>query len=218
MIKKKTNKKSLAEISRMVATSYDIIGHDYHSTRRIHKIDAELQKFSDLLPLNARVLDAGSGSGVPTSKYLSEQGHQMIGIDISDGMLEMAQKNVPDGRFVKMNMTDLKFDDDSFDGVVSLFAIFHIPRTQHHLILSEFHRVLKKGGILVINQGAFDMDGISRFFGEPMMWSNYKPEKTLTMVKEYGFEIIFEGNLVRGGETQYWIFARKKYDKKKKSN
>lgn len=209
MIQDKNKDALTDEISEMVAGSYDLIGHDYHLTRRIHKFDSELQRFSDLLPEYAKILDAGSGSGVPASKYLSKLGHNVTGIDISEGMLESARKNVPQAKFIKMNMRDLSFKSESFDGVVSVFAIFHIPKQYHQDVLSEFHRVLKSGGILMFNQSVRAMDGISRFFGEPMMWSNYHPVETLEIVEDLGFEILFEGNLVRGGEIQYWVIARK---------
>lgn len=197
------------KISKMVAESYNIIGGNYHATRIIDKFNSELRRFSELLPKNARVLDAGSGSGVPTSKYLSEKGLRVTGIDISDGMLEEARRNVPDAEFKKMNMRELQFSDAYFDGIISVFAVFHVPREFHEDVFSEFHRTLKKGGILMINQSVREMNGISRFFGEPMMWSNHHPQDTLQMIKDRGFEIVFEGNLVRGGEIQYWILARK---------
>ena len=42
-----------------------------------------------------------------------------------------------------------------------------------------------------------------------MFWSNYPPEKTLSLVKEAGFKILFDEVLDRGDELQYWVFARK---------
>ena len=51
---------------------------------------------------------------------------------------------------------------------------------------------------------------MSEFFGEPMLWSNNNPGETFESIKKAGFEILFEGPLILGGEKQYWIFARRK--------
>jgi ubiquinone/menaquinone biosynthesis C-methylase UbiE len=106
-------------------------------------------------------------------------------------------------------MTRLTFPDQFFDGVVSLYAIWHISRQKHGLVFDNFYRVLKPNGILFFNTGVHAMDGINNFLGARMYWSAPKPEKTLQLVQGAGFEIIRDEVLVRGGETQYWVFATK---------
>jgi hypothetical protein len=69
--------------------------------------------------------------------------------------------------------------------------------------------MLNDNGILVINTGTYESEGLSKFFGHPMLWSTNNPKQTLAVVKDLGFEIIFEGILKLGGERQYWVFARK---------
>ena len=70
--------------------------------------------------------------------------------------------------------------------------------------------MLKPDGVLMINTGIRESDGLSYFFGEPMLWSNNAPKVTLSFIKKLGFEILFEGVLERGGEVQYWIYAKYK--------
>lgn len=198
--------------SEIVANSWNKIGKMYHDSRNHEKINDVLAKFVEILPKDANVLDAGSGSGVPVSKYLSEAGLQVTGIDISDTMLELARKYVPGGKFLKMNIKNLEFDEETFEGIISVFALFHISRKHHGGILKDFFKILKKGGIMIINTGAGGFDGVSNFFGQPMVWSNNEPEKTLKMAQKAGFKILFEGSLIRGGEVQYWIVAQKPSD------
>jgi SAM-dependent methyltransferase len=99
--------------------------------------------------------------------------------------------------------------DESFDGIISVYTLWHIPRVNHPDIIQNFHRMLTQDGVLVLNTGVYESEGMSNFFGEPMLWSTNNPEKTLSVVKNLGFEIIYEGVLKLGGERQYWIFARK---------
>jgi len=133
----------------------------------------------------------------------------VTGIDISDTMLEMARKNVPEAEFINKDMNNLDFNKNSFDGIISVYALFHVPKNNHPNIFKQFFKILKPGGILLFNTGTSESEGVSKFFGEPMFWSNYDPKKTLEIVKSVGFSILFEGVLVRGGEFQYWIFAKK---------
>ncbi|MFX1588174.1 MAG: class I SAM-dependent methyltransferase [Promethearchaeota archaeon] len=193
----------------MVKKSYNKIAASYYSHRDLNKFNGELDKFIELLPRNGHVLDVGCGAGIPTGKYLVSRGLKVTGIDISDTMLEMARKNVPEADFINKDMNNLDFNENSFDGIISVYALFHVPKNNHPNIFEQFFKILKPGGILLINTGTSESEGVSEFFGEPMFWSNYDPKKTLEIVKSIGFSILFEGVLVRGGEFQYWIFAKK---------
>jgi ubiquinone/menaquinone biosynthesis C-methylase UbiE len=196
-------------VKEIVMNGYNKIASDYYNHRDLSKFNDLLERFVDLLPEKGHVLDAGCGAGIPASKYLVNKGLKVTGIDISDSMLEMARKNVPNTNFLKMDMKELDFDNDTFDGLISVYSLFHIPKEDHSLVFKRFHEVLKLGGILMINTGLNESEGVSNFFGVPMFWSNYSPKKTLDLIKKSSFSIIFEGILVRGGEYQYWIFAKK---------
>ena len=63
--------------------------------------------------------------------------------------------------------------------------------------------------VLLLNTGMYGSDSMSNFFGQPMLWSNHNPSKMLDFVRSAGFEILFEGPLILGGEKQFWIYARK---------
>jgi ubiquinone/menaquinone biosynthesis C-methylase UbiE len=195
---------------QIVIDGWNEIAPLYHSSRNKEKINGELERFIELLPENAHVLDLGSGSGVPVAKYLANAGLNVTGIDISDIMIQMARRNVPQAKFINMDMNNINFPDNAFDGIISVFALFHVPKKNHFSIFKRFHSLLKTNGILLINTGISESEGVSNFFGVPMFWSNHKPEKTLNYVKKAGFSIIFEGILQRVGELQYWIFAKNK--------
>ncbi len=197
------------EIFKIVEESYDKMGERYHNSRNNEKFNSELKKFSSLLPNSAEVLDAGCGVGRPTSEFLVNKGFNVTGVDISKKMVELAKVNVPSATFYQKNILTLDFPDNAFDGIICVYTLWHIPREEHSKIFDNFHRMLKQNGILVINTGIYESEGISRFFGERMLWSTNDPKKTLSSVQELGLEIIFEGILALGGEQQYWIFARK---------
>jgi len=185
------------------------MGEIYHRLRDNQKFIPQLEQLSELLPSSGHVLDAGCGVGKPTSEFLARRGFNVSGVDISKKMIDQARENVPDARFYQRNILTLDFPDSTFDGVVCVYTLWHIPRMNHPTIIRNFHRMLKDDGILVLNTGIHESEGMSTFFGEPMLWSTNDPKKTLEGVKELGSHIIYEGILTLGGERQYWIFAKK---------
>ena len=193
----------------MVRDSYNQMGARYNQIRNRTKNDHELAFFASLLPEQGHVLDAGCGAGEPVAKSLVDYGFRVTGIDVSRSMLDLAKKQVPHGEFLEGDITNLTFPDETFDGVVSLYTIWHISKHKHDLAFQNFYRVLKPGGILFFNTGIRQMDGVDMFLGAPMVWSSPSPGETLVLVKKAGFEVLRDEILIRGGETQYWVFARK---------
>ncbi|MFW9921817.1 MAG: class I SAM-dependent methyltransferase [Candidatus Thorarchaeota archaeon] len=196
------------DIIQTVKISYDKIAAEYYQFRDLKKMNPELEKFSELLTNKGRVLDAGTGAGMPVARFLVNKGLQVTGIDISESMIVAAKKNVPEAEFFQLNILDLNFSENTFDGIICVYTLWHIPRSKHREIFSNFKRMLKHNGILMINTGIRESDNMSLFFGQPMLWSNNNPKETLDQILKLGFEIIFEGILERGGEHQYWIYAR----------
>ncbi|MFW9951387.1 MAG: class I SAM-dependent methyltransferase [Candidatus Thorarchaeota archaeon] len=196
-------------ISRLVEQGYNRIAEDYYSHRNLSKFDNELEEFASLLPDNGYILDVGCGAGIPTVKFLTERGFKVTGIDLSNKMLHLARENVPNADFIKMDMNELQFDKNTFNGIVSVYALFHVPKDNHFNIFKKLFEILKPGGILMINTGVSESEGTNNFFGVPMFWSNFGPKTTLELVKKAGFSILSEEVLERGGEYQYWIFGKK---------
>jgi 2-polyprenyl-3-methyl-5-hydroxy-6-metoxy-1,4-benzoquinol methylase len=200
---------STKSVIDIVGESWNKISEIYAANRNVRKMDRELFKFKGLLPAFGKVLDVGSGAGVPVAKFLAENGFQVIGIDISDTMLTLASKNVPNATFKKMNMLNLEFEKASYDGVICVFSLFHVPRITHKTIFKHFYQLLKPNGVLLLNTGVFGEERFSQFFDVPMFWSSHHPKDTKNLLQETGFSLISHDILTRGGESQYWVFAIK---------
>jgi len=97
-----------------------------------------------------KVLDAGCGDGKDV-KFLLEQGFDPIGVDFTEEFLKIAGEKVPNGKFKLGDITDLSsFDDDSFDGIMAIYSLQHLPAEQLDQTLSGFRRILKPDGQLLI--------------------------------------------------------------------
>ena len=108
--------------------------------------DDVLLPMLDSLP-PGRVLDAGCGTGAVTQQ-LVERGHEVIGIDGSEGMLSRARRAVPGARFELGDLTALPLPDGSVDHVVCSLALTHLSDLTP--FFAEAARVMRPGGHLLV--------------------------------------------------------------------
>ena len=127
---------------------YDTHASDCSIAWDDHFAPEQLGTFMSMLPEYARVLDAGCGTGRYTC-LLQDAGLNVTGIDISPGMLEIAEEKHPELHFMEGDFLQLEFADRSFDGVWAHNSIVHFDQDDDiKTALSEFRRILKTGGIL----------------------------------------------------------------------
>jgi len=101
-----------------------------------------------------RVLDIATGSGdfINVLMKTLKNYDSFVGIDISRKDLESAKKRFKDQpvELLEMNAESLDFNDSSFDTVSMAYSLHHLNRIDK--VLSEMQRVLKLGGIVIIQE------------------------------------------------------------------
>ena len=102
-----------------------------------------------------RVLDLGCGAG-RFMRALRAEGAQPVGVDIAEGALERARRNVP-GAELHLRGADgtIPLEDSSIDVVWCSEVLEHVPDTA--ALLSEIRRVLATRGTLVITTPSHDL-------------------------------------------------------------
>jgi len=171
-----------------------------------------LKKLIKLLPKNPHILDFGCGIGVPFDKYLAEHGCKVTGIDISQKHINEAKKNVPKAKFIKGDFSKIDFQE-TFDAIISFYAIFHIPREEHKELFLKMFDLLKNNGKILITlgtNGGYEEE--EDWCDAKMAWSTYDPEIYKKILDETRFKILeatFEG---QPGDKEYhfWVLAQKK--------
>jgi len=136
-------------------TSYDKIAEEY--VRQIYDelkdkpLDRQLlDRFARSVQGLGPVCDMGCGPG-HVGRYLHDQGvAQVIGVDLSPGMIEQARRLNPGIEFIQGNMLALDIEDHAWGGIAAFYSIIHIPREEVVTALCELKRVLEPGGYLFI--------------------------------------------------------------------
>lgn len=96
-----------------------------------------------------RAIDAGCGTG-RQAKLLSELGVDVVGVDATQEMLDIAVEKLPDVDFRLGSMDALPCDDDSFDLAVASLAICHLDDPGP--AIAELARCVRSGGSIVISE------------------------------------------------------------------
>jgi ubiquinone/menaquinone biosynthesis C-methylase UbiE len=114
--------------------------------RRANRRAELLVNFGEISKDN-KILEIGCGTGLFTGKIMELSGSKdVIAIDISPELLELAQKNHPDAVFKLGDAMNLDFNDNSFDVVFGSSVLHHLDMEK---TCKEILRVLKPGGRLV---------------------------------------------------------------------
>jgi len=101
-----------------------------------------------------RVLEAGCGTGYTASVLRDRYGWAMTALDYDADGLRCA-RGFGLSRLLRGNALALPFRDRSFDALVSLDMLVHIPPGGEDQVIGEFARVLRPGGLLVLRAAAF---------------------------------------------------------------
>jgi SAM-dependent methyltransferase len=198
-----------------LALLYDDLAETYAAGRHLFDTTPILEEFAHFLPPGARLLDAGCGAGEPVARYFVNRGDGVTGIDLSERMLALARRQVPEATFQRMDLRALDFPPAAFDGIAAVYVVFHLPRTEHAALLAGFERVLMPGGALLLTLATREytsqdeFDGEIEFLGRRLPYSHDRPEVALGKLAAAGLAVVSARLIETGGETFYWVIARK---------
>ncbi len=182
---------------------------EYRQDRELRDEEKQLldKLFSELDP-GAEILDLGCGTGLPFDRYLAEKGYNVTGVDIAENHVEAARQNVPDAEFLQGDFFEQEFGENSFDAVVSFYAIFHIPRDEHRELYERINYWLKDAGYMLATVAGGEMEEYrdEDFVGSEMVWSSHSQEKNRELIEDSGFSIT-ETYEEKDDEHHLWILA-----------
>jgi hypothetical protein len=83
-----------------------------------------IERFLDLLPRGASVLDLGCGGGLPVALHMTAQCFRVTGVDSSAAMISLCRTRMPDQEWIVSDMRSLDLGR-KFDGLLAWDSFFH---------------------------------------------------------------------------------------------
>ena len=120
------------------------------------------------------ILEIGCGTGIDLRRF--DDSFEINGVDLNDHALELAKKNIPNGKFYKENITKLPFEDSSVDFVFTHKLLNYLDDDTLDNGVSEMFRVAKK---YIVNCELFGeseemINNEMKFRNMQKRWLNYK--------------------------------------------
>ncbi len=144
---------------QQVEQMFDNISDGYDSLNRVISLGSDMKWKKKIVRLiekknPSKILDVATGTGDLAIMLASTQATEIIGVDISEGMLNIGRKKVTNKNLAdKITLTqadseDLPFEDNYFDVITVAYGIRNFESLKKGL--SEMYRVLRPGGTFVI--------------------------------------------------------------------
>lgn len=180
----------MSEYIEKTIAAYDQSPDKYEASTTGMTPPAEFGRFVEMVGDPGKtILDAGCAFGRDSAEFKAK-GLTPIGIDLSDELLKKAVVAHPDIKFQKMDVRELSFENESFDGIWCHATLLHLNDEDIVKALREFHRVLKPDGKLFISfkKGKGTQEVVERFSSDTARFFNFKTTEAVTAVlKETGF-------------------------------
>lgn len=150
------------EIQNRVASAYDSVYRNlivYED--RWDYLCKNIEKF---VSKESKILEIGCGTATFLS-YMSARGYKnLYGIDLSEEAIKVAISKVPDAKFQVGNMINLPYENESFDMVVFMGSLHHLPYSDISIAINEAQRCLLRGGVMVIADSNKEFDSFKPMF------------------------------------------------------
>ena len=164
----------------------------------------EMTEFILHLGGDKRVIEVGSGAATD-GKYLGQLGADVLSTDYSETMLAIAKEINPEGRYVRMDVQDLYFRNDSFDGFWATACLLHLEDPTK--ALKELVRVTKDEGVgfITIKEGiGEEVNPTTGFY-----FHYYENEEFKTILAQNGLKVITTGRKMGTPRHDYLTYLVK---------
>jgi SAM-dependent methyltransferase len=156
-----------------VRAAYDAVARGYDSQLSDEldgkPLDRALLEGFVALAGDGTIADVGCGPGHIT-RFLAARHTDVVGLDLSPGMIAVARRRAPGLAFAVGSMLRLPVADGAWSGVIALYSIIHLTAGERALACREFARSVRAGGWVLV---AFHIDSAEFAAGEVNHLTNW---------------------------------------------
>lgn len=182
----------MKDVKEITISSYNKTAEEYYKLVSKFELLPEVAAFVNLVKNKGTILDLGCGPG-HHSKYFSNIGFKVTGVDLSEEMIEIAKRVSPNSDFQIMDILELNSNKDSFDGIWASASLLHIPKNRIKSVLIKLNEILTNQGILYISlkegKGSELFSDI-RYGGVDKFYVYYQLDEIQNILKDVGFNIL----------------------------
>jgi 2-polyprenyl-3-methyl-5-hydroxy-6-metoxy-1,4-benzoquinol methylase len=194
----------------IVRRGYDALSHRYRADDAGQgHYAAWLTTLRRRVPAGGAVLDLCCGAGVPVARDLAAEGLAVTGVDISQVQIRRARRLVPSGSFLHADVTRVQFPAGSFDAVVCLYTLIHLPLDEQPALMGRIAGWLRPGGWLLATTGQRAWTGTEDGWlgGSATMWWSHADAATYRgWLERSGLKVAAQGFVPEGdgGHALFW--------------
>lgn len=181
-------RQELISVYNKFASCHDNERHD--NFNNTHQLNILAKK----LPPNAKILDAGCGTGYPVVKFFHDLGHSVIGTDIADQALNYVKIHAPNAQSIICDTSELDFPSCSFDLITCFYSLMHLPLDKQILSLQLFYNMIKPTMPVYVTLACKEFTGHDEYsdyvdyLGWPLPIYHTTIEKYKKIIEKIGFK------------------------------
>ncbi|EKS42431.1 hypothetical protein HMPREF9696_00596 [Afipia clevelandensis ATCC 49720] len=150
---------------------------------------AWFERFRQVMPAGADVLDFGCGSGEPVARYLIEAGHRVTGVDSSPTLIELCRSRFPDQTWIAGDMRKVSLAR-RFGGIVAWNSFFHLTPDDQRAMFAVFRDHAEPGAALMFTSGPAAGEAIGSYRGEALYHASLATAEYEALLAAHGFSTV----------------------------
>jgi SAM-dependent methyltransferase len=135
-----------------------------------------------LCTTTGKALDVGCGSGGRIIDALTSAGFEVLGVDVSEAMLELARARHPTAKFAYADVCEWE-PPDRYDLIVAWDSIFHVRHSEQRQVVEKLCGALAPAGVLLFTAGGIDGEITGEMNGQSFYYSSLADEEYIKILK-----------------------------------